>query len=307
MANRNLGAALLEVLVAISLVGMVLSLLLSAVQAAREAARGIVCKNNLHQVAIACELHHVAHNTFPPGQMFDQYGIGPDSTAWSFLARLLPYLERKDLYEAGGIPDKTLRDSGVAHHHIAIFRCPSDGTQGPLADRGNMLEHRFAVGLTNYKGVMGANWGADGSQGWGPGQVPTNWPNQGTNGSYDGLNEGDGMFFRTDYKARRTHAHVLDGLTNTFMLGEDLPERDIYCSWPYANNAYSTCAIPPNVKGDFNPQDWPNVQGFRSNHPAGLHFAFAGGAVRFVSDSIDLEVYRALATIRGKEGASLGQ
>ncbi|MBI1902388.1 MAG: DUF1559 domain-containing protein [Planctomycetia bacterium] len=296
---------LVEVLTVISIIGMLLALLLPAVQAAREAGRGTVCRNNLRQIAIACETYHVTHGNYPPGQMWGPYGLRYDSTAWSFLARLLPHLERQDLYEAGGIPDKTLRESGIAHYSLAVLRCPSDGTPGPSLDRGNL--EGIPIALTSFKGVSGANWGADGSQNLGPGEVPTLWPNPGTNGSWDGLDEGDGMFYRSDYKVRRTHAHVLDGLSNTFMLGEDLPEWDAYCSWPYANNAYSTCAIPPNQRQAFDAGDWPNVQGFRSNHPTGLNFAFADCHVQFVRESIALDVYRSLATIKGKELVSVPQ
>jgi hypothetical protein len=89
------------------------------------------------------------------------------------------------------------------------------------------------------------------------------------------------------------------------MLGEDLPEENVYCSWPYSNNAYGTCAIPPNFSSAGGPGDYQNRFGFRSNHPHGLHFAFAGGSVRQVRGSIELKVYRSLATIAGKEGLSL--
>jgi hypothetical protein len=276
--------------------------LVPAVQAARERARQVGCKNNLRQIAIACETHHVTHNVYPPGQFLGKYGSGPDSTAWSFLARLLPHLERGDVYEHGNIPDATLRESGVAHLTFGVLRCPSDAQHSARGDRGNLTG--FSVGVTNFKGVSGANWSADGSQDLGPGQLATLWIVKGTNGSYDGLDNGDGMLFRSDYRVRRTAAHVLDGLTNTFMLGEDLPDADAYCSWPYANNAYGTCAIPPNYLGG-TPTYWPNMLGFRSHHPTGLHFAFCDASARFVSDKIDLAVYRGLATLHWRENASL--
>ena len=132
-----------------------------------------------------------------------------------------------------------------------------------------MREHAFAVGQTNYKGVSGANWGADASQGLGPADTGAVWVNVGTNGSYDGLSDGDGLMFRTDYRARRRHADVVDGLSQTLMIGEALPSVDGYCSWPYANNAYSTCAIPPNCEPPSDPHDWAQAQSFRSTHPGG--------------------------------------
>jgi prepilin-type processing-associated H-X9-DG protein len=154
---------------------------------------------------------------------------------------------------------------------------------------------------TNYKGVSGSNWGADGSLGLGPGQLGSDFVHRGANGSYDGLDEGDGMLFRSDYRLKRTAAHVLDGLSNTFMLGEDVPEENTFCSWSYSNNAYRTCGIPPNYSGGSGPGDWRNRFSFRSWHPGGLHFAFGDGAVKYVRDDVSLDIYRAAATIRGSE------
>ena len=90
------------------------------------------------------------------------------------------------------------------------------------------------------------------------------------------------------------------------IVGEALPEWDAFTSWPYANGNHSTCAIPPNYFGDSGESRywWPNMQSFRSLHPGGLHFAFADGAVRFLHDSIDLSLYRSLATIDGAEAAN---
>jgi prepilin-type processing-associated H-X9-DG protein len=114
------------------------------------------------------------------------------------------------------------------------------------------------------------------------------------------LGKGDGILWRSDIDYRITKNHVLDGLSTAFLLGEDLPEANRWCSWPYSNNAYGTCAIPPNFTFA-DPNWWPNTWSFRSHHPGGLQFAFADGSVRFVQETIALQVYRALATRRGKE------
>lgn len=97
---------------------------------------------------------------------------------------------------------------------------------------------------------------------------------------------------------------ITDGTSNTFMIGEDLPALNTHCSWPYANNAVGTCAIPPNSGlGDptWDPKDFTRTYSFRSRHPGGLQFAFADGSVHFIHQSIALSVYRALATIQGGE------
>ena len=108
------------------------------------------------------------------------------------------------------------------------------------------------------------------------------------------------MMWRTDYRQPVQDRNVTDGLSHTFLIGEDLPGKDIWCSWPYANNAYGTCAIPPNFTFQ-DPTWWPNTQSFRSAHPGGLNFSMADGATRFVSADIDLATYRALATRAGGE------
>jgi prepilin-type processing-associated H-X9-DG protein len=115
--------------------------------------------------------------------------------------------------------------------------------------------------------------------------------------------------WRTDYKVRRRLTDIKDGLSNTFMIGEDVPEKNRWCSWPYASHAYGTCAIPPNHKkadgSDFNPMDWYNTHSFRSSHPGGLQFAMADGSVQFIANDIDLTVYRALAIINGRESVQV--
>ena len=278
--QRWSGWSVTEILVVLAIMGLVLALGIPAVMAVRERARATMCRSQLKQLALGCELYHGIHRRFPPGQMFGRHGVGPDSTSWSWLARILPHIDQAALYRRGDVPSSSLRSSGIAANQIPLFLCPSDADRspGPRRDAGNMWEHDFAVGQTNYKGVSGANWGADTSQGLGPADTGAVWVNVGTNGSYDGLSNGDGLMFRTDYRARRRHADVVDGLSQTLMIGEALPSVDGYCSWPYANNAYSTCAIPPNCEPPSDPHDWAQAQSFRSTHPGGLFFAFADGA-----------------------------
>lgn len=289
---------LIELLVVVAIIGMLAALLLPAIQSSREEARKAECQNHLRQVALAIESHHSAFGRFPAGEFETPRGIGPDSKSWSFLATLLPRIERNDLHRTGGVPRKTLRESGIADAMIAVYLCPSDGfhTSGPTSSAGNLPD--FFVGLTNYKAVMGANWGADGSQQLD--EIGTDWRNPNYAGSFDGLEDGDGAMFRADVKKPRGHNYIQDGASTTFLLGEALAEEDAFTSWPYANNAYSTCAMPPNLS-TVNPGWWPNAQGFRSAHPGGLFFAMCDGAVHWINDEIDLKVYRSLATIRGGE------
>lgn len=300
------GLSLVEVLVTISIITVLIGILLPAVQAARESSRRTACMNHLRQLGLAMEQFVSAREHYPPGRLFGTFGWGPNSTAWSWLAELLPYVERADLHEAGDIPQATLAGSGATNKQVAVFFCASDDAQaiGTRTDAGNLSG--LEVGLANYKAVSGSNWGYDTSLGaW---QV-TYWPHEGVNGSFDGLDEGDGMLLRSDYDQPRRKAQIKDGTSNTLLLGEDVPALNRWVSWPYANNAYGTCAIPPNTRapggGALDPFDFQNTWGFRSSHPGTLQFALADGSVRTLSDEIDLDLYRALATIAGGETIAL--
>jgi prepilin-type processing-associated H-X9-DG protein len=211
-------------------------------------------------------------------------------------------VDESNLHDQGGIPQRTLRQSGICDRRIELFLCPSDEAfhAPPRTDAGNLTG--FPVGHTSYKGVSGANWGEDKGEGK---VLNTIYKNRGANGSFDGLIEGDGAMFRADGPRRIRLTDFKDGTSQTFLIGEDQPLKNRWLSWPYANNAYGTCAIPPNVRqpdgSEFNPIDWHNTWSFRSAHPGGLHFAFADGSVQFVRNHIQLEMYRALATLNGGE------
>lgn len=303
LKHQRRALTLVEVLVVVGITSLLIALLLPALQASRESSRRVECQNKLKQLGASVALFHNAHGRYPPGQMFGDFGSGPDSRAWSWLARVLPYVEQEATYRTGGIPDQKLDASAATARQITVFLCPSDGFshQGPRTDAGHL--GTLPVGQTNYKAVCGSNWGADSSLGLA--HIGTDWPNPARNGSYDGQDNGDGIMLRSDWRAWHAISKVTDGTSNTFMIGEDLPEKNRWCSWPYANNAYATCAIPPNVAPivghNYSPGFWPNVLGFRSWHPRGLHFAIADGSVRFVNTDVSLRTYRAMGTISGGE------
>jgi prepilin-type N-terminal cleavage/methylation domain-containing protein len=305
--KKRPGMTLIELLVVIAIIGVLIALLLPAVQKVREAANRAQCANNLHQLALGVHQFHDGKGRFPWNQWFGHNAGGPNLQNWSWLAQLLPSIEQDNLYRSGKVPASTLLQSGIMADQISLFLCPSDPSSwtGPRSDAGNLTG--FPVGQTNYKGVSGANWGDD-LQGIGP-NIKTDWRNPGTNGSFDGHSQGDGIFYRTDYWRPLRLTSILDGTSNTFMIGEDIPGLDIWCSWPYSNNANGTCAIPPNVLAPdgkpYSPINWENCESFRSRHAGGVQFALADGSTRFISDGIALPTYRALATISGGEVAAV--
>jgi prepilin-type N-terminal cleavage/methylation domain-containing protein len=292
---------LIELLVVIGIIGALFALLLPAVQKVREAANRLSCANQLKQIALATHAFEVTEGTLPyntqgyEGEQWRIWAAQSEQRSWSWLARILPYLEQDHLYRLGNIPNNTLGQSQAAiATPVTTFLCPSDTSAvNPSTNRRNLEGARVA--LTNYKGVSGSNWCWGDSYHAGPG------------GNCNGLNFGDGIFYRDDWKRRLRLRHITDGTSNTLLVGEDLPEVNAHCSWPYANNAVGTCAIPANtglVGPAYDPTAWEFLYSFRSRHPYGLQFAYADGSVRFVKQSIPLPLYRALATISGGEVAS---
>jgi prepilin-type processing-associated H-X9-DG protein len=181
------------------------------------------------------------------------------------------------------------------------------------ADYGSGLGSDWMpTGVTNYKGVAGDNWGLYGSPVSNPVGGTTNpaWVNGDINGNTDGIGHGDGMFWQFPSSTLVIRiADITDGTSNTFMVGESLVGRNNNTSWCFANDGYATCAIPPNARfpdGTVNnPYDWPNGYGFHSQHTNGVNFVMADGSVHYVTQSIALPLYRALATRAQGEVASL--
>jgi prepilin-type N-terminal cleavage/methylation domain-containing protein len=305
---------LIEVLVVIAIIGVLIGLLLPAVQKVRESANRLQCQNNLKQLGLAVHAYHQDHGYFPVNTLdtnnWSNNWVGHN---WSWLARILPYIEQEPLYKAANIPNNTLLQSqSFCAAQLKVFLCPSDpfSNAGPRTDAFNLGS--LPVGQTNYKGVSGANWGWNSEPlpwgtdfGGGPCGADPRWVNASIDGSRNGLSWGDGIFFRVDSHRPRRITDVRDGTSTTFMIGEDLPLKNRHCSWPYANNACGTCGIGPNARtisgAEYSSSDWPNVYSFHSLHSGGLFFAYADGSVHFIHENIDLPTYRALATMQSGE------
>jgi prepilin-type N-terminal cleavage/methylation domain-containing protein/prepilin-type processing-associated H-X9-DG protein len=302
---------LIEVLVVIAIVAILIGLLLPAVQNVRESAARTQCQNNLKQLALACHNYSFNHGNLPTSQYGDYdnwaaYG-GPweNSSSWSWLAYLLPLIEQDAIYTQGGLLTTPLDQSSAYSATIRTFLCPSDLALGasPVHEQSHYMRTTNPLaGLTNYKGVQGANFC------WGP------WANPGTNGNdCEPWFHGDGIFYPMVWEHPKRLTDIKDGTSTTFMIGEDVwnpvtpgPNRfGQGFGWGHASHACLTCAIPPNAKqpdgSDFPPDQWQCLHGFKSRHPGGLQFAYADGSVHFIRDGIALGVYRAMATIAGNE------
>jgi prepilin-type N-terminal cleavage/methylation domain-containing protein/prepilin-type processing-associated H-X9-DG protein len=297
---RRGGFTLIELLVVIAIIAILIALLVPAVQKVREAAARTQCVNNLKQLGLATHGYHDANKKMPSNRTPNTYGYDINGSSWSWLSRILPYVEQGPLYTQGNLANFPTFASNLTVYgtQITVFQCPSDdSSKVARTDRANT--GGYACGSTNYRGVSGSNWA------WG------SYTNTGPSGNNNGLDVGDGIFYRSDDGRPLTLLGITDGTSNTLMIGEDIPEKNQHCGWPNSNYANGTCAIPLNnamvsgQPGYNNPGDWPNVYSFRSRHTGGGNFCYADGTVRFVRDSIGLPTYYALATRSGNEAVSV--
>jgi prepilin-type N-terminal cleavage/methylation domain-containing protein len=294
------GFTLIELLVVIAIIAILIALLVPAVQKVREAAARTQCQNNLKQIALATHGYHDAKKMFPANSQDEggwDWNYQKDHRSWSWLARILPYLDQGPLFNQAGVETNTfLQSQALLTTGIAVYWCPSDNSRSISPDLNRANLQTVPMSTSNYKGVTGDCWG-----------YGTFVNNTGPCAGKDGLVTGSGIFTRGDIKLPMKMAKITDGTSNTFLAGEDIPEIDAHCAWFYANGSVGTCAIPPNVMKKANGTlydpygDWPEIYSFRSRHSGGLFFAFADGTVRFISASIPLTTYRALATIASNE------
>jgi prepilin-type N-terminal cleavage/methylation domain-containing protein len=320
MRRRRSGFTLVELLVVIAIIGVLIALLLPAVQAAREAARRSQCLNNLKQIGVAMHNHHDTKKWLPPGR-------GPHGCCWgTWPVLILPYIEQDQVSETyvnwggndstgpryGASPNST----NVTNKRFETLTCPSDIPNAPFS---NLTNHNYAVnfGNTGHAQQRTLNSVRFGGAPFATAKfldanTSVTVPNPPTSPIRPYLG--------------KPFSEILDGLSNTIMVAEVLQgqARDLrgFLWWGDATN-FSTY-LPPNAKQpdviytptycNNEPQKNlpctgtptsanPSMFASRSRHPGGVQVVLCDGSGRFVRSAISINVWRAASTTQGAETA----
>lgn len=305
---RRRAFTLVELLVVIAIIGVLVALLLPAVQAAREAARRSQCTSNLKQIGIALLNYEGKHKEFPTQITHYQETAGVDGTGESWMMRILPDVEQQPLFDSIDPTGRVTALKGMIRPQnrpalrttIDLYTCPSDETRGMLRTNvWNIPINTIEFAVTNYAGVIGPH-------DMGNGSLFGGMPDCHNFQAY-GFKECAGMFWRHSFMAPVTARSITDGLSNTLAVGEVLPEWDEFKMWALSNGTYASTNSPINYFPTPNEPfaGWPNQTSFRSKHATGALFAFADGHVAFITETIDAGTYRALSTRAESDIASL--
>ena len=318
------GFTLVELLVVITIIGILISLLLPAVQSAREAARRTQCANNLKQMGLGCLQHLEAHGHFPTGGWHWRFagdvdrGYGPAQPGgWQF--NILPYLEQSALRQMGANTDvATRRAAGCqrASTPLAVYNCPTRRRTATYPYVHSMsyfnIDRPNACGRTDYAGNAGSgtdvNTGFEFGIGWG---ITSQSQAEGlTDAQWEELpctsNDSNGVIFR---RSMACMADVRDGASNTFLAGEKyvMPEN-YYSGTDWGDDGGWDLGFDHDVSRwtRYDPADGPthvprqdrpglyNYKSFGSAHSGGLNMVFCDGSVHQISYSIDPETHRRL-------------
>jgi len=279
------GFTLVELLVVVAIIGILIALLLPAVQAAREAARRSQCINHLKQFGLAFQNHHDVYQYFPSGGNHWQYA--PDYTSggtpevaprqragWGF--QVLPFIEQKQVWEGGGGATNDDRQKNAMGAKVANFFCPS--RRPPMAISAaswyaptGTYEH----GMTDYAASNGENTGVvirtQDTQVWDLAQGPISTANI-TDGTSNTMIVGD---------KRMDHLHLGSMQTDD--------NEGYTCGWDHDSIRNTTLDPRPDTNvGNY------GESRFGSSHPGGFNAAMADGAVRFLSYTLDQTIFTRL-------------
>jgi prepilin-type N-terminal cleavage/methylation domain-containing protein len=301
---------LVELLVVIAIIGILVALLLPAVQSAREAARRMSCSNNLKQIGLALHNYHDSFKQFPPekimrrrptGELICQPGGGQqwdaDPGNWAIL--LLPYVEQKNQYDLINWSRRYNQtpNTPVFRNQYPVYTCPSN-IKRKLSGAG-VAGWSFTgnTEICHYLAVIGTAW-----------SVKT-----GTGANVECNDNGNGMFHQESGVGM---AEVVDGTSNTFLVAEGLGyeprhptvvgngtctpgpvNRNVVCDGRGLRISITThMNVPPNGISR-----WFAASSF---HPGGLQVTMADGSAHFISNTINNVTWRALSTKAGSEAVS---
>ena len=326
--RRKLGFTLVELLVVIAIIGVLVALLLPAVQAAREAARRMQCGNNLKQLGLAVHNYADIHKEQFPFGTRDQdranWATHPGNRPWtagphrkgSVLVKILPQMEQGPLFDALNFNLDVYQQLNVlgydANTKMNIYICPSDGTTSGKLTRARQF-YNYAINIGNNN-MSGRGWCNDyPNESWrtrAQGILGGNLFRNGSTG-HGSRNDGrqiSGPFSRYCYAAK--FSEITDGTSNTIMMGDILPScGDHHRGGWYNPNAlwtattapinFNTCGkqqVPDNQQNCFDYRNWQTSQGFKSDHPGGAQFVFCDGSVHYLSETIDYLNYQRLGS-----------
>jgi len=324
MSSHSLRRAftLVELLVVIAIIGILVALLLPAIQAAREAARRTDCVNKLKQIGLGLQNHADIYKAFPKGT----YNLSTTSTADSGLAwtvKILPFIEEQTLYTSFAFPPKadylhtSATNKPLMITKLGAYTCPS-----ATVDQSGDPTNETHSGTLGYAGHYVASMGADGV-------IPASSPaaNYSILGTTHG-GWGQTGAFSVD-KALR-FADITDGTSKTFSVGElawlfkptwTATNANIYRAWTRGCRGNPGGTAGANVAGcsmirivgpspnliAYDGANNFNKVSFGSEHPGGLNFGLVDGSVRFVANVVDLDVYYAAASRGNGESLQLAE